>query len=99
MIVSDKIKKVVIKVFINEDKLNECAKCNKTIQVINRMIEALPDFRDNIEIQYKYKSPEDLETDHANIERPAVIINDSIFSQGHVPIIKKLCKEVIELLK
>ena len=99
MMVSNKIKKVVIKICINENEPNQCAKCNKTIQVVDRMIEALPDFKDNIELQYISNSAEELETEYGKFERPAVIINDSIFSQGHVPIIKKLCREVLELLK
>jgi hypothetical protein len=93
------VKKVVIQVFISENDDSKCAKCCKTINVLDRMIKAFPEFGDNVDVQYTEDSANEIENSYRGLPRPIVIINDKIFSQGHVPIIKKLSREVIALLK
>ena len=93
------VKKVVIQVFIIENDPNKCAKCCKTINVIDRMVKAFPEFGDQVEVQYTEDSPNEAENEYRDFQRPVVVINDTIFSYGHVPIIKKMSREVIGILK
>ena len=92
------VKKVDIQVFIVENDPNKCAKCCKTINVIDRMLDAFPEFRDQVDIHYIEDSSDDSENKYSEFLRPVVVINNTIFSYGHVPIIKKLSREVISIL-
>jgi len=92
------IKKVLVVILIKEDPENICAKCSKTIQVIDRMIEAIAEFKDKVEIIYKNIASKEVIDKYGSLERPVVIINDRIFSEGHVPIIKKLSRELLKIL-
>lgn len=92
------IEKVLVLILIKEDPENICAKCCKTIQVIDRMIEAIADFKDKVEIIYKDVASKEVIDKYGSLERPVVIINDNIFSEGHVPIIKKLSRELLKIL-
>ncbi len=89
----------MIQVFITENDQTKCAKCCKTINVIDRMVDAFPEFTDRVNIQYTEDSLNESEKRYPDLPRPVVVINDSIFSQFHVPIIKKLSREVKGLLK
>jgi len=92
------IEKVLVLILIKDDPENICAKCCKTMQVIDRMIEAFAEFKDKVEIIYKDNaSKEDIDK-YGNLERPVVIINDRVFSEGHIPIIKKLSRELFKIL-
>jgi hypothetical protein len=92
------VKNVEIKVFIIENDPNKCAKCCKTINVIDRMIDAFPEFGDRVDVQYTEDSPDESKNEYREFQRPVVVINNTIFSHGHVPIIKKMSREVISLL-
>jgi hypothetical protein len=92
------VKNVEIKVFIMEANQNQCAKCCKTINVIDRMVDAFPEFRDRVNVQYTEDSPDETKNEYREFQRPVVVINNTIFSHGHVPIIKKLSREVISIL-
>ena len=92
------VKKVVIQVFIIENDPNKCAKCCKTINVIDRMVDAFPEFGDKVDVQYTEDSLDENENEYSDFQRPVVVINDTIFSHGHVPIIKKLSREVLNIL-
>lgn len=93
------MKKVVIEVFVKENQGKECAKCCKTIIIIDRMVDAFPEFRDKVDVEYKEDSPDEKENEYRDLQRPVIVINNTIFSHGHVPIIKKMSREVISLLK
>jgi len=93
------MKKVEIQVFIIENDQKQCAKCCKTINVIDRMVEAFPEFGDQVNVQYIEDSPDENENKYRDFQRPVIVINDTIFSHGHVPIIKKLSREVVGILK
>ncbi len=82
-----------------ENNQLQCAKCCKTISVIDRMVDAFPEFGDQVEVQYTEDSPNEAENKYRDFQRPVIFINDAIFSHGHVPIIKKLSREVIGILK
>jgi hypothetical protein len=92
-------KLVVIQVYITENDPTKCAKCCKTINVLDRMIDAFPEFGDKVDVQYFEDNNSKLEKPYRDLQRPVVVINDTIFSQGHVPIIKKLSREVIAILQ
>ena len=92
------MKKVDIQVFIVENDPNRCAKCCKTINIIDRMMDAFPEFGEQVEVKYFEDSPDESKNRYREFQRPVVIINNAIFSHGHVPIIKKLSREVINLL-
>ena len=63
------------------------------------MLETFPDFRDKLEIQYWDISSETNLMKYRELTVPIVILNDIIFSEGHVPIIKKLCRNIIDSFK
>ena len=92
------IEKILVLILIKEDPENICAKCCKTIQVIDRMMEAFAEFKDNVEIIYNDTASKEVIDKFGSLERPVVIINDRIFSEGHVPIIKKLSRELFKIL-
>jgi len=92
------IKEVLVQILIKDDPENICAKCCKTTQVIDRMMEEIIEFNDKVEILYiDTNSKENIEK-YQNLERPAVIINGKVFSEGHIPIIKKLSRELFKIL-
>ncbi len=92
------IKEVLVQILIKDDPENICAKCCKTTQVIDRMMEEITEFNDKVEIIYiDSNSKENIEK-YQNLERPAVIINGKVFSEGHIPIIKKLSRELFKIL-
>jgi len=63
------------------------------------MLENFPDFREKIEIQYRNIESDKVNKKYGELTVPVVILNDVIFSEGHVPIIKKLCREIIDSMK
>jgi len=92
------IKEILVQILIKDDPENICAKCCKTTQVIDRMMEEIIEFNDKVEILYiDTNSKENIEK-YQNLERPAVIINGKVFSEGHIPIIKKLSRELFKIL-
>ena len=92
------IHKPILQVFLKEED-NYCAKCCKTRQVIERMIDAVPEIRANIKLDYQYIAGDKVVNKFGVLTPPVVIINEEIFSEGHVPIIKKLSRELLELIK
>jgi len=83
---------------IKEDPENSCAKCCKTMLVIERMMDTVTIFKDKVEIIYKDVTSDEVIEKYGNLEPPVIFINDILFSQGHVPIIKKLGKKILEML-
>ena len=93
------IEKPVLQVILSEDEDNFCAKCCKTKRVIDQMLEAFPDFKERIEIRYKNIDSHDIIERYGELTAPVIILNDIIFSEGHVPIIKRLCREILDSTK
>ncbi len=89
----------MLRVILNENENNFCAKCCKTKQVIERMFEAFPEFKEKIEIQYWDISSDQIIKEYGELTAPVIILNDFIFSEGHVPIIKKLCRKIMNSIK
>ena len=93
------IEKIIVRVLIKEDEENVCAKCCKTVQVIERMMEEISEFKDKVEIIYEDIFSKSLTDKYGELKEPVIIVNDIIFSQEHVPIMKKLSRRLLELLK
>ena len=63
------------------------------------MLEAFPNFRNELDIQYSDVSSDKIIKKYGELTAPVVILNDIIFSEGHVPIIKKLCRKIVDSMK
>ena len=63
------------------------------------MLEAFPNFRNDLDIQYSDVSSDKIIKIYGELTAPVVILNDIIFSEGHVPIIKKLCRKIVDSMK
>jgi hypothetical protein len=63
------------------------------------MLEAFPDFKEKIEIEYSDISSEKIIKKYGELTAPVIILNDIIFSEGHVPIIKKLTREIMDSMR
>ena len=94
----DKKDKIVIQILIKEDPENSCAKCCKTMRVIERLMDTVTILKDKVEIIYKDVASNEFIKKYGNIEPPVIFINGMLFTQGHVPIIKKLGKKILEML-
>ncbi|MFX0077113.1 MAG: thioredoxin family protein [Candidatus Hermodarchaeota archaeon] len=92
------LEEIVIQILIKEDPENSCAKCCKTMQVIERMMETTNIFKEKVEIIYMDATSKEVIEKFGELEAPAVFINGKLFTKGHVPIIKKLGKEILEML-
>ena len=68
------------------------------MQVIDRMMDRVSIFKDKIEIIYKDVTSNEVIEKYGTREPPVIFINDILFSQGHVPIIKKLGKKLLEII-
>lgn len=69
------------------------------MQVIERMMNTATIFTDKVEIIYEDVKSNEVIEKYGHFEPPAIFINGILFSQGHVPIIKKLGKNLLEMLK
>ena len=89
--------KPLLQVFLKEEE-NYCAKCCKTRQVIERMMMEIPQLKDKIEIEYQDIVLMEEAEKYSNLIPPVVMINGTIFSEGHIPIIKKLSSELFKMI-
>ncbi|MHA1149143.1 MAG: thioredoxin family protein [Promethearchaeota archaeon] len=92
------INKPIVHVLLKNEEVNFCAKCCKTRNVIEQMIRTLPNLSRKIEIIYKDIEDFEVIEKYGELLAPAIIINETLFSQGHVPIIKKLARELFILI-
>ena len=63
------------------------------------MLKSFPNFINELEIQYIDVSSDKIIKKYGELTAPVVILNDIIFSEGHVPIIKKLCRKILDSMK
>jgi len=63
------------------------------------MVKEIPDFAEKVVLHYYNISKDEKDQQYNEIQPPAILINDSLFSEGHVPIIKKLSRELLALIK
>ncbi|MFX1589547.1 MAG: hypothetical protein ACFFC1_15445 [Promethearchaeota archaeon] len=87
--------KTKVEILIIEEE-NFCAKCCKTVNVIDKMMETIPGLKDKVEILYSDLNSQENLKKYSELTPPVIMINDVIFSEGHVPIIKKLARTLLE---
>ncbi|MHA1283323.1 MAG: thioredoxin family protein [Promethearchaeota archaeon] len=88
-----------VKIVLKEDGENVCAKCCKTQMVIERMLEAIPELKKSFNFEYETLSEEEITKKYGGLIPPAIYINDELYIEGHVPIIKKLSRTLLNLKK
>ena len=64
-----------------------CAKCKKTR---SNMEEALKELGENLDYSHKDMTSKEIVEKYGILQGPAVIVNDILISQGHIPTIKEL---------
>ena len=90
---------LTLKILLEEEGENFCAKCCKTRNLIERMYEDVPLIKNNVKVIYENFISDEIISKYGNIIPPTIIINDEIYSQGHVPIIKKLSSILIKKIE
>lgn len=84
---------------ILKEEENYCAKCCKTQQVIDRMLNEFPILKEKLNIDYENITSNDSSEKFCGMTPPILIMNNKLFSEGHVPIIKKLSRELMNLIR
>jgi hypothetical protein len=62
------------------------------------MLREFPVFHEKINIQYENVLLKEVIERYGELNPPTILINGNIFSDGHVPIIKKLSRELFTLI-
>ncbi|MFW9878372.1 MAG: hypothetical protein ACFFG0_35265 [Candidatus Thorarchaeota archaeon] len=57
----------------------------------------MPFFKDKVEIIYEENKPNKVIKKYGNFELPVIFSNGILFSQGYVPIMKKIGKKLLEM--
>ncbi|MFX1390832.1 MAG: thioredoxin family protein [Promethearchaeota archaeon] len=86
-------------VLLKGEEENFCAKCCKTRNIIERMWVSIPELKEKIEVNYEDIESTDIVKNRGIITPPAIIINDNILIEGHVPIMKKLARDLLQLIE
>ena len=63
------------------------------------MVEEVPEIKDRIEVIFEDIANQGIKEKYGLLTPPVIIMNDSIYLEGHVPVIKKLSREILEKLK
>ena len=90
--------KLAVKVFLKGNKNNWCPKCFKTKELIEKMIQEFPEFKDKIEIMFNDALSRKTVDSYGELNPPVIFINEKIFSEDQVPNIKKLKQSILEAL-
>ena len=62
------------------------------------MIEEVPGIKDRIEVIFEDIATQGIREKYGLLTPPVIIMNDSIYLEGHVPVIKKLSREILDQL-
>ena len=85
-------------VLLKSEEENYCAKCCKTMNIVERLFASVPEFKDKIDVSYEdIYSPENIEK-YGELTPPVITINNHVLTIGHVPIMKKLARELFNLI-
>ena len=93
------IDKLIIHVLLKNEEDTYCAKCCKTRNILERIFDKIPEFKQKIELSFENIESIDIRKKYGDVSPPAIIIGEHIHSEGHVPIMKKLAYELFELIK
>lgn len=85
-------------VLLKSEEENYCAKCCKTMNIIDRMFSSIPEFEQKIEVSYEDVYTSDSIKKYGNLIPPAIIIDDQVLTEGHVPIMKKLARDLFKII-
>ncbi len=86
-------------VLLKNEEENYCAKCCKTMNIIERIFTSIPEFKEKIEVSYEDVFSNDNTKKYGELIPPAIIIDDRILMEGHVPIMKKLARDLFNLIE
>ncbi len=62
------------------------------------MIEEVPGLKERIEVIFEDISKQAIREKYGQLTPPVIIMNDSIYLEGHVPVIKKLSRTILNQL-
>ena len=91
------IEKLALNVLLKRED-NFCAKCCKTRQIVDQILDSVPELKEKVEISF-----EDVDS-KATIKKygirvpPTIFLDEKLYIEGHVPTIKKLAKEMLDFL-
>ncbi len=91
--------KLVMHVLLKSEEENYCAKCCKTVNIIERMFASIPEFEKKIEVSYEDVYSSDTKKEYGELIPPTIIMEHQILMEGHVPIIKKLARDLFRLIE
>jgi len=86
-------------VLLKTEEENYCAKCCKTMNIIERIFASIPEFKEKIEVSYEDIYSSDSIKNFGDLTPPAIIIDDHVLTEGHVPIMKKLAQDLFKLIE
>jgi hypothetical protein len=91
--------KLVLHVLLKSEEENYCAKCCKTVNIIERMFESIADFKEKIEVSYEDVYSDDSIKKYGELTPPTIIMEDHFLTEGHVPIMKKLARDLFSAIE
>ncbi|MFX0023960.1 MAG: thioredoxin family protein [Candidatus Hermodarchaeota archaeon] len=83
---------------MKSEEENYCAKCCKTMNIIERMFSSIPEFKEKIEVSYEDVYLNESVKKYGALTPPAIIINGQTLTEGHVPIMKKLARDLLDII-
>ncbi len=86
-------------VLLKSEEENFCAKCCKTMNIIDRMFSSIPELKEKIEVNYEDVYSSESIKKYGELIPPVIMIDDRILTEGHVPIMKKLARDLFELIE
>ena len=86
-------------VLLKDEEENYCAKCCKTVNIIDRMFARIPEFKEKIEVSYEDIYSNDTKTKYGELIPPTILIEDNLLIEGHVPIMKKLARDLSRVIE
>ena len=86
-------------VLLKTEEENYCAKCCKTMNIIERIFSSIPEFKEKFEVSYEDIFSTDNVKKYGELTPPAITIDDRVLTEGHVPIMKKLAKDLFKIIE
>lgn len=68
------------------------------MNIIDRMFSSIPEFEKKIEVSYEDVYASDSIKKYGNLTPPAIIIDNQVLTEGHVPIMKKLARDLFKII-
>ncbi|MFX0155927.1 MAG: thioredoxin family protein [Candidatus Hodarchaeota archaeon] len=86
-------------VLLKGEEENYCAKCCKTMNIIDRIFASIEQFKEKIDVSYEDVYSADSIEKYGKLTPPAIIVDDRVLIEGHVPIMKKLARDLLMLIE